>query len=499
MRIRWSGTAWGLALLALAGCRVGAPSPPPGAVVASVPTVPEQFTDKVAPIVLAADVQPTADLESFPASVTLTSAELQPSGEEFVPMPPVESGMQINLMGAISQGLAENPDLVALRQNDNVGRGVLGVAQTYPYNPFVQVRATPYQDAPGEGVGTVYHYVLLMQRIELAHQQRYREQNAASSLSQIRWSIHAAELQNVGQSARLYFTALYQAELLNQAEIAHDYNLLLKNTLEKQLDAGDASGADVEIARIDAQATGHQLRLAHATFEASVRDLKRQLGLAPSADLLLTDQLTGLNWQMPLLIADGEGNPCQRHDPGLISNWAASRPDVLAALADVDAARANVSLASAAKVPDVQVGPYYQRSRDQSTYLGLQAQMDIPVLNTGRPLERQRIAELNQRTAVWQQLYRRANLEGEAAWQRYQLAYESLKESGLDHPFETPAALQGLERQFQAGEVDITRVALARNSILQRQRIRLDLYNELAQAAADVIATVGLPVEQIVE
>lgn len=499
MRIRWSGTAWGLTLLTLAGCRLGTPSPP-AAVVTSVPRIPEANAGLTAPVVLTDEIPPAPDLDQY-SSVALTSAELEPSNPEFVPAPPSSdpAELRLDLMGAISRGLAENPDLMALRQNDSVGRGVLGVAETYPYNPFVQVRATPYQDAPGEGVGTVYHYVLLMQRIELAHQQRFREQNAASSLKQIRWSIHAAELQNVGQSARLYFTALYQAELLKQAELAHDYNLLLKNTLEKQLDAGEASGADVEIARIDAQATGQQLRLAQATFEASVRDLKRQLGLSPTADLTLSERLTDLEWHLPTLIADGGGEPCERNDPGLISNWAASRPDVLAALADVDAARANLSLASAAKVPDVQIGPYYQRSRDQATYLGLQAQMDIPVINSGAPLERQRLAELNQRTAVWRQLFRRANLEGEAAWQRYELAYLSLKESGLDHPFETPQALQGLERQFQAGEVDITRVALARNSILQRQRIRLDLYNELAQAAADVIASVGLPVEEIVD
>ncbi|MBA2115588.1 TolC family protein [Bremerella alba] len=494
------GTMIGLVLLAVAGCRLG--TAPPSSLTAAAPVVspPADAITTRPTEVYENEVCPASGIENESSVITLAAAQFEPTIPD-VPQSTTGSNpvaLRYNLMDSISQALAQNPDLVALRQNENIGLGVLDVAQTYPFNPFAQVRVTPYQDAVGAGVGTTYHYVLLMQRIELAHQQRYREQNAASNLNQIRWSIHSAELQNVGQSARLYFTALYQLELLNLAETAHDYNLLLKDTLEKQLQAGQASGADVEIARIDARATAQQVRLAQATFQSSVRDLKQQLGFSPETDLLLSDRLTELNWRMPTLIADGGGQPCEMNDPALLSNWAASRPDVLAALADVDAARANLDLASAAKVPDMQIGPYYQRSQDESTFLGLQAQMDIPVFNTGAPLERQRVAELNQRTTAWRQLFRRANLEAEAALQRYQLAYESLEESGLDEAIETPQALEGLERQFRAGEVDIIRVTQARNSILQNQRIRIDLYNELAQAAADLIQSVGLPVEEVV-
>ncbi|HEX4149098.1 MAG TPA: hypothetical protein VHY20_08925, partial [Pirellulales bacterium] len=38
----------------------------------------------------------------------------------------------LSLMGAIETSLAQNPDLVALRRNEGVGVGVLGVAKTYP-------------------------------------------------------------------------------------------------------------------------------------------------------------------------------------------------------------------------------------------------------------------------------------------------------------------------------------------------------------------------------
>ena len=81
-------------------------------------------------------------------------------------------------------------------------------------------------------------------------------------------------------------------------------------------------------------------------------------------------------------------------------------------------ARANLHLAQGSRRPDLQIGPYYQRTESGTTYLGFRAQSDIPVVNNGLPLVRQREAELTQRYAVWQQLQTRAQLEASAALTR---------------------------------------------------------------------------------
>ena len=101
---------------------------------------------------------------------------------------------------------------------------------------------------------------------------------------------------------------------------------------------------------------------------------------------------------------------------------AASRPDVLAARADTDTARANSNFANASRIPDLQIGPYYQRDDFGTAYLGFRAQTDIPVINNGMPLVRQRQAEFFQRATIAQQLAARANLEAQAAADRYERA-----------------------------------------------------------------------------
>ncbi|MBI1349304.1 TolC family protein [bacterium] len=431
------------------------------------------------------------------AKIELAAAEVVEDSNQPTPLaPPLIS---LTLPQSISLGLAQNPDLIALRQADQVSSAALGVAQTYPFNPFIQVQATPLQDQYQAGPGTTYHYVLLMQTIQLAHQQQFREEGAASVLNSTRWNIHQAELQNVAQTERLYFMVLYLRGILELANASDQNNQQMLRILEKQLDAGQATAADVAIVRVDARSTKQQVRLAKANYETALRDFKRQLGVSPDEPIQIEGDLRSLTWTLPSLgFMDSETEYDSHQLNLMIASRVATRPDVLAARSDIDAARAAMELATAAKTPDLQIGPYYQRTADGTSFLGFRAQMDIPVINSGRPLEQQRVAEFNQRVMSWQQLQRRAELEAEAAWERYELAYTALTEEMADGVTNLPLELESLEQQFLAGEVEVVRVVQARTSLIQNQRVRLDLLNEAAQAAANLTAFATIPVEELI-
>lgn len=416
--------------------------------------------------------------------------------------PTSESGL--SLAECLALAVTQNPDLVTLRQTEHVGATTLGVAQTYPFNPFVQFQATPFQDAPQGGPGRTHHYVLLMQTIQLAHQQQFREESAASSLNSIRWNIHHAELLAVAQTERLYFAALYLQAMQQLAEADDRNNRQLLRILEKRLEAGEATAADVAIVRADTQSTRQQLQLAVANYQAALRDLARQIGSAPDQVAHIAGDLYRIDWQLPIGSEGGLIPAVESEFPEQLTgaqsyavSKAAVRPDVMAARSDVDIARANLCLASASKTPDLQLGPYYQANADRTVQFGFRGQIDLPVINTGEPLERQRLAEHRQRIVAWQQTRRRAELEGQAAFDRYETALAAISVSSGSTPMDLNAELSGLETQFQAGEVDVTRVVQARGSLLQNQRSRLNLLNEAAQSAAALTGATGIPVEQM--
>jgi hypothetical protein len=72
-------------------------------------------------------------------------------------------------------------------------------------------------------------------------------------------------------------------------------------------------------------------------------------------------------------------------------------------------------------------GPTTSPTADNTTFLGFRAQMDLPVVNNGEPLERQRLAEHHQRITAWNQAQRRAELEATAAIDRYATALAVVK------------------------------------------------------------------------
>lgn len=408
------------------------------------------------------------------------------------------------LLRTLSLAVAHNPDLVTLRQSERVGVATLDVANTYPFNPYVQVQATPYQELAGQGPGTTAHYVLLMQRMQLAHQQEFREEAATSSLNGIRWGINYAELQTASQAAQFYFTLLYQRGLLDIARVSHNNNEQLLDVATKRLAAGDTSAADVATVQMDTLSTEQQLRLADANYQSARRDLLRHLGLPMQIPTTFGGDLLQFRWRMPSPdLSVNERFPATNvsalEAEAWVASWATTRPDVMAAHANIDVAKANWRLASADRTPDMIAGPYYQRSPDGTTFLGLRAEMTIPVINSGRPLEYQRAAEFSQRTTLWQQTQLRAELEAQAALERYAVAYKALRQSSADQEKASRPALESLERQFRDGEIDVVRVIQARTSILQQQRSRLDLHNELAQAAAVFVGATGLPIELLID
>ena len=427
------------------------------------------------------------------------------SAEELVETPitpPASSGPPFwTLTQAIETGLAQNPDLVTQRHTERVSEAALGVAQTYPFNPFVQVQATPYQHPQGGGGGgTTYHYVLLMQQIQLAHQQQYREDGAAAMLNGTRWNILNAQLLNVAQTERLYFTALYQMGLRDLTQANADNNEQLLTILERQLKAGQATAADVSIVRLDVRSTRQQAQLVEANYQTALLDLKRQLNLPMSQSLELTEDLTQWEWHaadpshLAGVMSADLAMRAQTPDPNeIVASLAACRPDVLAARASLDAARANCQLADASRTPDLQIGPYYQRNNSAVTFLGFRATMDLPIINNGTPLLKQRSEELHQQTIAWQQLQTRAELEARAAIDRYERARRLIASTAANNGTALPMELQRLEAQFQAGEVDVLRIFQARTSLIQSRRAFLDTLNELAQSAAAVTATTGVP------
>ena len=321
------------------------------------------------------------------------AASIQLVSDETTPAPSgLSSSIALTLPDALATGLAQNPDLIALRGTENVSVAVQGVAKTYPWNPFVQAQYfpngrpfVPGTGDPGSGAGQSNYYVWMMQRFELANQMRHRKDSAAAGLNQVRWNIHQAELMNVAQTERIYFAAVYQRQLRDLAKQAADLNEKLGGIVERRFEAGLATAAEATTSRVTLRQVRRQAHLAEATFQTAVLLLRQQLNVPLNCAVDLSEDLTRYEWCSVLNSDDNVAAPTLATECSeeLAAELAEARPDVLAARAAADVARANAGLARAAKIPDLQAGPIYETADDGTAFLGLRLQTDIPVINSG--------------------------------------------------------------------------------------------------------------------
>jgi outer membrane protein, heavy metal efflux system len=413
----------------------------------------------------------------------------------------IPASVPLTLDRAIAISLDQNPTLVAQRAADPVAEAALRVAQTYPFNPYVQVEVIPYARDIEGNLGAVKHYVYLMQTLELAHQQRHREASATAALNQVRWNIVQAELLNSAMTERLFFTALYQRDLRDLARRNADLNEELRGAVERRLQANPLGrSADLLTAQATARQSRKQAAIAEANFQTALLALERQINLTGDRSVELVGRLEDFSW-LPLNSGRSErethSNPVQM-SPEFAAELAAERPDVRAAQAGTNVADANARLARANMCQNVMVGPYYERDELGTIFVGMRAQMNLPVWDSGRPLYEQREAERQQQCITFDQLRTRAQIEIQTALERYERARRVVLSERLDFARTIPEQLQRVKDQFQAGQADILSVFAVQNSLLQEQRTYLDLLNEVAQAASDVTLAAGLPPVRII-
>ena len=427
----------------------------------------------------------------------------------------VSQQFDLSLSDAIAISLESNPDLAIARASEPVAHAAYHVAKTYPFNPQFQTQVLPYTRDRNGNDAPVSQQHAVVQTFELGGQSRFRSGAAAASWEQTQRTIQQAELLTIAQTERLYFSAMYYDELLAIDRSLAGLNDQLVHVMERRLQAGQASGADVTLARLQAESSRRRLRLVEANYRTALMNLRSYLNYAEDVELHLSEQWADWRWKPVADVLQDSNAPSAHRPPVPAANESnrtvihinadslgrivSKRPDVVAACAAVAAAQENLALAEAMRTPDLQIGPMWQRDDAATQFWGIQAQIDIPVVNNGTAVVGQRQAELQQQQVTAARIEEKARSEARAAIQRYEQARKLVEQSRSEVSRLTPGVLKPFEDQFRAGQISLLEIFAARTSLVQSHQSYLDLLNELAQSAAEVTEATGLPAGQLIQ
>jgi outer membrane protein, heavy metal efflux system len=416
---------------------------------------------------------------------------------------PSVGGQSISLDAALYGAITSNPDLVTLRQGNAIAASAeaVEVARHFPttLNPTIWIDYRPITLIPNGTFGTTgpsashgsnsgfYHFgqnyilVSLRQPVELGHQTTHRYHIAEAAFNQQQWIVVQAEMTALVQTYRFFETAAYRREKYRLSDQLATFNERLSESLQKRMEANQVQAADVALARVESRATRQLVKAARQDYLIALTDLRNQIGIPEQAGAV---EPLG-EFTLPAYIPPID-------EQVMIQEALQSRPDIHAALAQVNGTYAAVKLAKGDRIPTPVIGPQYSQDEAGIQYVGFVLVSPLPIWNSGKPLVLQREAEHRRAIIAHQQAQQRAIAQVRAAVAKWNGATDLVNESvGLSK--ELDKEVDVLDRLFEAGQADLTKLMQARQRLIQLQNAQLDAVWQATQAQADLLIALGIP------
>jgi cobalt-zinc-cadmium efflux system outer membrane protein len=425
------------------------------------------------------------------------------AGSSAVVVPPA-AARPISLEAALYGAITSNPDLVTMRQGNALAASAeaVEVARHFPttLNPTLWIDYRPITLIPRDTFGSTspggrptstsggfYHfgqdffYISLRQPVELGHQTTHRYHIAQAAYDQQKWLVVQAELTALVQTYRFYQTAAYRREKYRLAEDLANFNDRLVQSLQQGMEANRVQAADVALARVESRAARQQVKAARQDYLTALTDLRNQLGIPEAAGAV--EPLGEFN--LPAYIPPID-------EQSLIQEALRNRPDIRAVAAQVAGTHSAVSLAKGDRIPTPVIGPQYEMDEAGVQYVGFVLIVPLPIWNNGKPLVVQREAEHQRAIVAFEQAQQRATSQIRAAVAKWNTATDLVNESaGLTSQLTTEVV--ALDRLFEAGQADLTKLMQARQRLIQLENSRLDAVWAATQAQADLLLVLGIP------
>jgi cobalt-zinc-cadmium efflux system outer membrane protein len=388
---------------------------------------------------------------------------------------------RLTLDAAVSWGLANNPELAAIRQQHGIAAAALVIARTYPFNPTYEAKVRHSAGPVSAGITnrvTNEHTILL--ELEVRGQSKYRRQEARATLSRTDNEIIGQEVSHALAIVRAFDTVIYRRDKLKLIEETIELNRHIAEQTAKLVEAGKLRPPDLVVARTEIDDTIAQASPARIAVTAAQYDLRRALGaIADPLELDGTLERALPDWA----------------EEGLTETALQKRPEVAQRQAAVAEAEARVRLAIANRRGNPALGPTYELDPTRISMLGAQLAIPLPFLNQhkGEILQRQaeqsRAAlDLRETEIAIQQDVHAAIAHVNQARSRVEL-YRSQVLPNLQQSF------KDLEKLFLQGDpgLDALRVIDVRRKLLRARDGYLDALFDLDQAQTELAAAVGDP------
>ena len=379
---------------------------------------------------------------------------------------------------AVSAAVMHNPELTALRLEEEVARGQVQKAELpFISNPVMESYTSRKQKLPEEGSGSVTNYgVRVLQEFEVAGQRGIRIEVAQKNLTRVGLEIRDRErvLRYEVKNAFAAALAVKERVALMQEVVRLKEELL--DLTRTKYEAGEVSALEVNLAEVEASKA--------------------------KSDLIATERSYGES-RLTLLGTMGAGAetlpPVEGHlEPGItavpdkesLKQVLDGRPDVKAAVVDVERTARADALIRREAVPNPSLGGFYNRD-EQRNEVGVILSVSIPIFDRKQAQIREARTRMEQARIRKTGLGRTVDREFE---QEYANLSSSLRQLSVYKKEILAKSLENLDLlnlAFKEGKISFFDVRLAQRDAIDLRLAYLDTLLRTQQAINGMERTIG--------
>ncbi len=399
-------------------------------------------------------------------------AAASPLASQVSPVSPGTGDSLVLTVNAVRRlALAQNPTLLASRQDTAIARGGLQQARLLRFNPDFSAVAP----GPGFGGSRNASEFMVMQELEVAGQRGLRIDAARFGLTRATATVANATRLTLADASIAFYRALSAQRRLQVTREVLELTERLLGAVRTQLREGEISILEANLAEIEFGRAQARVLSAQRDATGATLDVARVIGIGPGVALRLEDPAAAQPTvpDSTRTVAPGGVSAATLLTLDIDSLTAlalARRPDLAATVTAVRETEALIALSRREALPNLRFGVLAERNPGENrTRIGPAVGLSLPFFNRSQGIVTQRRAEARQ--ALFLRDAARLQVRTDIATTVRALtaanAEVAVFEASVRQPARANSAL--LEAAFRAGKIALPTLLLLRNQLLDAE------------------------------
>ena len=378
----------------------------------------------------------------------------------------------------VQRALTHNPDLLALRLEEETASGQLEKARLLLINiPTIEGNVSKKDRPEEEGSGKFTNYGFkLSQEFEIAGQRSARIDIAEKELARVKSEIKDKERVLISDVKDAFTKVIALKKKSGLAREVVQLNEELLGYTKIKFQAGDVSGLEVNLSEVELSKAKKELLLSEREYREALLALQGFLGSSPDMSFAVQGDLPS---EAPVL-----------PDKEVLKAALSRRPDAKATVFEVEKTRSALKLAEKEVIPNVTLSGFYDRDERRDA-VGIEMSIPLPLFDRKQAEKKEAYAKAEGAKIRSDGLKKAIEREVEQAFSDLSTAIEELSLFKKEIIVKAIENLNLLNLAFKEGKVGFFEVRLAQKDSIEAQFAYIEAQARAQLALNTIEKTIG--------